>query len=343
MGRLLRFSIDEPFYKPLIIIALQIAFISALISYYGVEIPMQPVYDFFRINLRKVKQNCGFLPIENLFNSFTRHKTSESQRNEGLKQKQRKEVISSENGNSFKPDKNENYFVFTNDQLALFDGTRPSKPVYLAILGRVFNVEKGKKHYGRGGGYNFFAGRDATRAFVSGDFSEEGLSDDISGLTDEELLSIASWIEFYEKDYKFVGVLFGIYYDRDGKATPLLDNINSKISQLKIQKQQKSIEMEAFPPCNSEWRKETGGRVWCTTRSGGVAREWVGVPRLLFEPTTQNQRCVCVKNFGAPLSNLGVDKKQIKEGESRGDLDNPNLREYKDCVPTANSCKLPID
>ena len=67
------------------------------------------------------------------------------------------------------------------------------------------------------------------------------------------------------------------------------------------------------------------------------------MPRLLFEPTTQNQRCVCVKNFGAPLSNLGVDKKQIKEGESRGDLDNPNLREYKDCVPTANSCKLPTD
>ncbi|CAK5078270.1 unnamed protein product [Meloidogyne enterolobii] len=165
----------------------------------------------------------------------------------------------------------------------------------------------------------------------------------ISGLTDEELLSIASWIEFYEKDYKFVGVLFGIYYDRDGNPTPLLDNINSKISQLKIQKQQKSIDMEAFPPCNSEWRKETGGRVWCTTRSGGVAREWVGVPRLLFEPTTQNQRCVCVKNFGAPLSNLGVDKKQIKGGESRGDLDNPNLREYKDCVPTANSCKLSID
>ena len=62
------------------------------------------------------------------------------------------------------------------------------------------------------------------------------------------------------------------------------------------------------------------------------------MPRLLFEPGTQNQRCVCVKNFGAPLSNLGIN--QRKEGESRGDLDNLNLREYKDCMPTANSCKL---
>lgn len=48
--------------------------------------------------------------------------------------------------------------LFTADQLALFDGSRPSKPVYLAILGRVFNVDKGRKHYGVGGGYHFFAG-----------------------------------------------------------------------------------------------------------------------------------------------------------------------------------------
>jgi hypothetical protein len=48
--------------------------------------------------------------------------------------------------------------IFTPEQLSLFDGTRQSKPVYLAILGQIYNVDKGRKHYGQGGGYHFFAG-----------------------------------------------------------------------------------------------------------------------------------------------------------------------------------------
>ncbi|KAJ0807086.1 putative cytochrome b5-like heme/steroid binding domain-containing protein [Helianthus annuus] len=35
----------------------------------------------------------------------------------------------------------------------------------------VFDVTKGKSHYGKGGGYNHFSGRDASRAFVSGNFT----------------------------------------------------------------------------------------------------------------------------------------------------------------------------
>ena len=31
-------------------------------------------------------------------------------------------------------------------------------PVYLAVLGQVFDVTKGRKHYGTGGGYEIFAG-----------------------------------------------------------------------------------------------------------------------------------------------------------------------------------------
>jgi len=40
---------------------------------------------------------------------------------------------------------------------------------------QVFDVTKGRKHYGPGGGYSFFSGRDGSRAFVSGDFTEEGV------------------------------------------------------------------------------------------------------------------------------------------------------------------------
>ena len=34
---------------------------------------------------------------------------------------------------------------------------------------------------GDGGGYPFFAGRDATRAFVSGEFEGDGLNDTVDG------------------------------------------------------------------------------------------------------------------------------------------------------------------
>lgn len=48
----------------------------------------------------------------------------------------------------------------------------PSIAGRLSILGEVFDVSKGAKHYGRGGGYQGFTGRDASRAFVTGDFTE---------------------------------------------------------------------------------------------------------------------------------------------------------------------------
>ena len=73
------------------------------------------------------------------------------------------------------------------DQLALFDGQRASKPVYLAILGRIYNVDRGRHHYGARGGYHAFAGKDASRAFVTGDFSASGLSDDVEDFGDQEV------------------------------------------------------------------------------------------------------------------------------------------------------------
>jgi Cytochrome b5-like Heme/Steroid binding domain len=39
---------------------------------------------------------------------------------------------------------------------------------------QVFDVTRGRKHYGPGGGYSFFAGRDGSAAFVSGAFNETG-------------------------------------------------------------------------------------------------------------------------------------------------------------------------
>lgn len=43
-----------------------------------------------------------------------------------------------------------------------------------SILGEVFDVSKGEKYYGKKGAYKGFVGRDASRAFITGDFSEVG-------------------------------------------------------------------------------------------------------------------------------------------------------------------------
>uniref|UniRef100_A0A0N5AJZ3 Cytochrome b5 heme-binding domain-containing protein n=1 Tax=Syphacia muris TaxID=451379 RepID=A0A0N5AJZ3_9BILA len=219
-----------------------------------------------------------------------------------------------------------------NEQLSLFDGSRPSKGVYLAILGRVYNVENGRKHYAPGGGYHFFAGRDATRAFVSGDFSEAGLVDDVTGFEYQDLLAVLDWINFYEKSYELIGVLRGRYYDKNGRPTEQLQVVNKALRWKDLQ----AKETEIFPPCNSEWHSNVGGRVWCSSKSGGVHRDWIGVPRKLFSSSTKSYRCACVKNFGPPLS-LSFS---ANEKGNRGDLDNPNLREYPGCKPTSNSCKL---
>lgn len=49
--------------------------------------------------------------------------------------------------------------LFTKEDLwEKYRGGKGSKGLYLAIMGRVYDVQKGSKHYGPGGGYSFFAG-----------------------------------------------------------------------------------------------------------------------------------------------------------------------------------------
>ncbi|OKL63629.1 hypothetical protein UA08_00951 [Talaromyces atroroseus] len=69
----------------------------------------------------------------------------------------------------------------TPSQLALYDGSDPSLPIYLALNGTIIDVSANPGIYGPGGGYHFFVGRDATRAFVTGCFKED-LTNDMTGV-----------------------------------------------------------------------------------------------------------------------------------------------------------------
>ena len=99
--------------------------------------------------------------------------------------------------------------LFLPEELARYRGGPGDPGLYLALLGRVYDVSSGRRHYEPGAHYSGFAGRDASRAFVTGDYSEAGLVDDINGLSSSEILTLHNWLSFYEKNYVFVDWLEG--------------------------------------------------------------------------------------------------------------------------------------
>ncbi|TGZ79834.1 cytochrome b5 [Ascodesmis nigricans] len=72
----------------------------------------------------------------------------------------------------------------TESELALYNGKDETKPVYVAVNGSVFDVSANRLTYGPLGGYHFFAGRDAARAFVTGCFQTD-LTWDLRGLEEK--------------------------------------------------------------------------------------------------------------------------------------------------------------
>lgn len=208
--------------------------------------------------------------------------------------------------------------LFTADELRKY--IKKEVGLYLAILGEVYDVTKGERYYGPGGSYHFFTGRDCSRAFVTGDFTESGLTDDILDLDPSDIKSLYQWKSVYVKDYKYKGKLIGRFYDPEGKATQYKQQVDAIMKFADSAERKKSEGNLQFPPCNVEWSAELGSRVWCTKLSGGIQRNWEGVPRMLYLPGSDSHRCACV--------NL----------ENHSALQKGNLKEYPDCHPKSTSC-----
>uniref|UniRef100_UPI0037E712B6 neuferricin n=1 Tax=Semicossyphus pulcher TaxID=241346 RepID=UPI0037E712B6 len=206
-------------------------------------------------------------------------------------------------------------------ELSLYDGEEGSKGLYLAVLGQVFDVQEGLRHYGPGGAYRCMAGKDASQAYVTGDFTENGLTDDVSRLSPLEVMTLYEWLAFYQREYQTVGLVIGRFYSQTGQPTDALLHAEASLAEGQKMKAQSDAEKVLFPPCNSEWSSAGGGRVWCSTKSGGVERSWTGVPRKLFSAGSSGVRCVCVKDLSAAE-------------------EDPNLQEYDGCPPHADSCTV---
>ncbi len=161
--------------------------------------------------------------------------------------------------------------VFTPEELHA-EGNGDSGKLLLAILGEVYDVSAGTEFYADGQGYNCFVGRDASRAFVTGEFEGEGLTNSVDGLEPGELDGILHWRGFYRDSEKYpaVGVVTGPFYDVAGERVPgVLDSIEDRVAEWKAAE---AATKEAFPPCNSKWTQASGSYVWCTSKSGGTER-----------------------------------------------------------------------
>lgn len=312
--------------KFIILTTLQVFFVAFLLSYFKVNIPLPKIgilsnlkSRLFANKIRSTRENADFIA-----------KTKPSEE---------KLIVSIE--------KSENQpLILTFAELEKFDGSPNAPGLYLALMGKIYDVSKGSKHYGPGGGYHFFAAKDATRAFVTGDFTENGLTDDIAGLSPQDLIGIDDWVHFYEKEYTEIGILQGTYYDANANPTQKLKDSRKALEAARKWQNDQKADLERYPSCNSEWVQGKGGRVWCSNKSGGVTREWVGVPRKLFTPGNGQSRCVCVKNENGDTSagSDAADSADVTSSDSNAnyanELDKPNLRLYDNCDPRAVSCQV---
>ena len=136
--------------------------------------------------------------------------------------------------------------IFTPTELQAHDG-RGAQPIYLAIIGDVFDVSSGKRFYACGQSYSHFAGCDASRAFASGESSGAGLTDDLSGLELEDLESIAQWHRFFmdHDTYRKVGRVAGRFYLPNGE--PLA---HFPLDRISTHRQHKEEMKKQYPGCN---------------------------------------------------------------------------------------------
>ncbi|KAM0858371.1 hypothetical protein ACQ4PT_047870 [Festuca glaucescens] len=92
-------------------------------------------------------------------------------------------------------------------QLRAYDGSDASKPIYVAIRGKVYDVSAGRGFYGPGGDYAIFAGREASRALAKMSKDSGDVSGDLAGLSEKELGVLADWETKFQAKYPVVGRL----------------------------------------------------------------------------------------------------------------------------------------
>eukprot|EP00002_Diphylleia_rotans_P024082 TRINITY_DN4748_c0_g2_i1.p2 TRINITY_DN4748_c0_g2~~TRINITY_DN4748_c0_g2_i1.p2 ORF type:complete len:250 (+),score=52.54 TRINITY_DN4748_c0_g2_i1:45-794(+) len=97
--------------------------------------------------------------------------------------------------------------MFTIDELRAYDGSDSTKPLYIAVKGRVYDVGYSNENYGPGTKYGCYAGKHPNRALALMSVQEQDLIPDTTGLSPIDLETLDSWETFFQSKYRLVGYL----------------------------------------------------------------------------------------------------------------------------------------
>ncbi len=184
-------------------------------------------------------------------------------------------------------------------------------------------MTRGARHYGPGGGYAFFSGRDGTRGFVTGEFNDTGLIDDVTGLSDADLSGLLTWRDFYHKDYVFIGLLAGgAFYDASGAPSPLVALLDAARARVAAVRAAAAAAEARAPACSAAWSAAAGGEVWCDGEGGGVPRR-VLTPAPPGSDASPAVRCACLDGAHQGAQVPGASSIEV----------------YPACDPAARRCR----
>ncbi|KAJ9447489.1 hypothetical protein DIPPA_18488 [Diplonema papillatum] len=224
---------------------------------------------------------------------------------------------------------------FTVEELSKHDGTNANLPLLLCVLGEVYDVGTGSQHYAPNKGYSGFAARDASRAFVTGEYNAtevKGL-DDLSG---DQIKAVVEWRTFYRdhETYYFAGYLPGDYIDAKGRPTAHLKEVESRFKATVSMDVIKADVKNEFKQCNSRHeQKNSFFELWCddTYHPKGAAPVYL---HLTFPDDSVQGRCVCVTD---ELMEAGLHK---NEAEASSEIFR-NFVRYPQCAKDKQRCRLP--
>ncbi|CAM9253481.1 unnamed protein product [Chrysoparadoxa australica] len=208
--------------------------------------------------------------------------------------------------------------VYTKEEL--WSMNQEDRPV-LAILGTIYDVSSGGKHYKKPSQYAAFTGRDASRAFVTGLYDDDNLHDRLDGLSPEDCIALDKWSKFYRTndDYKQLGLVEGNFWDGKGAKTQAMLDFEGCLRQGVEDAQLVKEFISEFPTCSSSWSKGKGGEVACKSSYKGGGKTLV--PRMAPKGHKMHGRCACYTVEHA--------------------LRHPDLVQYPGCSPESTVCALP--
>lgn len=120
--------------------------------------------------------------------------------------------------------------VLPAEVLRLADGRTANKvdgrrALAAAVLGEVFDVSLDSSVFAPRGPFSGLAGRDASRALLTGDASGLGPLDALDDVRPQDARALLAWRDAFRARHRAVGRVEGAFYDADGRPTPALTRL----------------------------------------------------------------------------------------------------------------------